>query len=86
MKPALLTVEQLAQQWGVSRRTIYHAIQRGHLGVVKIEGCTRIDPAAVEAYLRAHRSRVAKPVTATTPTRHRVTPLADHLGTDRFLH
>lgn len=60
MKTQLLTVDQVAQQWGVSRRTIYNAITRGHLAVVRIEGCTRIAPADVEAYLRTHRQPVVE--------------------------
>ena len=48
MEKAILTVKQLAERWGVDRRTIYAAIRRGEIKVMRIGNTTRISRSHIE--------------------------------------
>ena len=60
-KPALLTVEQVAEQLQVHRTTIYSWVAQGHLpAIVLAEGlrkkCIRFDPEELARWLEARRT------------------------------
>lgn len=45
------SVKEAAAMIGVSRAKLYDLIRRGLVRATKIDGCTRVRPAALEAYL-----------------------------------
>lgn len=49
----MLTVEQVAQVFGVGRMSVYRLIHAGDLPAYRIGRSFRVEPAAVERYLRA---------------------------------
>ena len=55
----LLDVEQAARYLTTSRRTLYRAISRGRLRMVKVEGSTRFRQSELDRYLR-EREREAR--------------------------
>ncbi|MDO4532583.1 MAG: helix-turn-helix domain-containing protein [Coriobacteriia bacterium] len=44
-------VEEVAELWGVSPRTIRREIQAGRLGCVKVGRCVRVSDAQIAAYV-----------------------------------
>jgi excisionase family DNA binding protein len=51
----LLTVEQVAELCGLSRRSVYRAVDAGELVAYRPRGRVRIPEAALEAWLEACR-------------------------------
>jgi excisionase family DNA binding protein len=52
MLPAL-SPQQVADAYGLSRRTIYRAIQRGELSAAKLCGRIRVSPGAIAEWISA---------------------------------
>lgn len=71
----LLTVDEAAARLAVSRRTVYNLVARGALEATHVGSLIRIDPAAIERFLRAHRIQIAAPPEP-VPVPVRVTPAA----------
>ncbi len=55
MTEQMLTVGQVAQLAGLSRRSVYRAVDDGELVAFRLRGRVRIPEAAVDAWLEAHR-------------------------------
>lgn len=53
MSDALLTVDQVAEQVGLSRDAVYRAIHDGQLAASKLRGRLRIHPTAVTTWIDA---------------------------------
>lgn len=51
----LLTVERVAELTGLSRRSVYRAVDAGELDAYRLRGRVRIPEAALDAWLEAHR-------------------------------
>lgn len=51
----LLTVHQVAAQWGVSERTVRRLIATGRLRCIRIGRLVRIDPGDVSRWLSARK-------------------------------
>lgn len=45
-----VSVQELAEYWGVSTKTLYRHIDKGALAAEKIGGCVRIPIAAARSY------------------------------------
>jgi excisionase family DNA binding protein len=52
-----LTVEELAELLRISRRSVYYAIQKSGLPVIRIGSTVRIDPVHAAKWLRARQIR-----------------------------
>lgn len=50
---SLLTVDQVAEEVGLSRDAVYRAIHDGQLSASKLRGRLRVSPAAVTAWVDA---------------------------------
>jgi excisionase family DNA binding protein len=46
----MLTVEALAQRWGIHAKTLYLEIRRGHLPAVRLGRVLRVPIAVVESF------------------------------------
>lgn len=57
-----LTVEQVAEEMGVSSRTIMRDIKDGHLAVLKVRHNVRVEPEALHRYKEYCRSLSDEPV------------------------
>ena len=55
MSGRLLTVEQVAELCGLSRRSVYRAVDAGELVAYRLGNRVRIPEAAFEAWLEANR-------------------------------
>jgi excisionase family DNA binding protein len=53
----LLTPAQASERLNISPRTLRDMFRTGALASVKIEGCRRVEPAAIDEYLVAHRQQ-----------------------------
>jgi excisionase family DNA binding protein len=51
----LLDVLAVARILGLSERHVWRKIRNGELGIVRIDGATRIHPEQVQAFIDAHR-------------------------------
>jgi excisionase family DNA binding protein len=49
-RPTMLTVEELAQRWGIHAKTLYLEIQRGRLHAVRLGRVLRVPIAVVESF------------------------------------
>lgn len=58
----LLTAAQVAVRLSVSERTVSNLVLKRLLPVVKVGGRTLFEPAAVDAYVRAHRQQHRVPL------------------------
>lgn len=52
MTDALLTIEQVAERIGLHPETLRRAVRAGKLGCYRLQGCIRIAPAQLDAYLQ----------------------------------
>ena len=55
MSGRLLSVERVAELTGLSRRSVYRAVDAGELAAYRLRGRVRIPEAALDAWLEAHR-------------------------------
>lgn len=53
--PRAVSPQQVADAYGLSRRAIYRAIQRGELSAVKLCGRIRISPGALAEWISASK-------------------------------
>jgi excisionase family DNA binding protein len=49
----LLTAEQAADRLGISRTTMYHLLQQGHVRSIKINRCRRVPVRALDQYVES---------------------------------
>ena len=54
MTEQLLTAERVAELTGLSRRSVYRAVDSGELDAYRLRGRVRIPEAALESWLEAH--------------------------------
>ncbi len=57
MNERLLSAEQVAELCGLSRRSVYRAVDTGELAAYRLSNRVRIPESAVEAWLAANRVR-----------------------------
>lgn len=57
----LLSIPQAAHQIGISRASVYRAINNGSLPLVKIGGRSLIDPADLTALVQSSKKTVGAP-------------------------
>ena len=55
MTEQLLTAERVAELTGLSRRSVYRAVDAGELDAYRLRGRVRIPEAALKRWLEAHR-------------------------------
>jgi excisionase family DNA binding protein len=55
---AFLRVDELAERWACSTRTIYNYIESGNLPAYKIGGCLRINASDIFSYERNSKIRL----------------------------
>lgn len=55
MTEQLLTAEKVAELTGLSRRSVYRAVDTGELDAYRLRGRVRIPEAALQRWLDAHR-------------------------------
>jgi excisionase family DNA binding protein len=58
----VLSPQQVADAYGLSRRAIYRAIERGELSASKLCGRIRISPGALAEWIRANHVEPRQPI------------------------
>lgn len=66
---SLLSPEDVARRFGLSRKAVYRAVARGELRAARIRSRLRIDPADLEAWFQANLVDTIAPPTPPVPAR-----------------
>jgi excisionase family DNA binding protein len=66
---SLLSPEDVALRFGLSRKAVYRAVARGELRAARIRSRLRIDPGDLEAWFQANLVDPMDPPTPTVPAR-----------------
>lgn len=75
----LLTQVQMAQQLGITRRTLHTWVLSGAVPMIKIRGFCRFEPAKVWAALQQHEVRTAGGAKSSSSSREGTTTTAETL-------
>ncbi len=53
-QPAMLSVDELAEQWNVSPQWIYGEVRQGRLPCIRLGGMIRFAPDGIDRYVEQH--------------------------------